>query len=82
MPLLALPPCDCSLVYALAPFAWTSPSFSEGGVRSPAPPGKDKLAGEVKAEAWIAVEGWVLRESISRTRIVDQAPREMDIEVR
>lgn len=71
LPLMASPPLDCCPVYALAPFAWTCPSFSEGGVRSPAPPGKDKLAGEVKAEAWIAVEGCVLREAsiLSRSEI-------------
>lgn len=41
------------------------PSFSEeGGVKSPAPPGKDRDAGEVKALACWAVEGWVVRESI------------------
>ena len=57
LPFEASPPFSCCPVYALAPFACIFPSFSEGGVRSPAPPGKDKLAGEVKAEAWIAVEG-------------------------
>ena len=41
------------------------PSFSEeGGVKSPAPPGKEREAGEVKALACWAVEGWVVRESI------------------
>lgn len=57
LPLEASAPRTCCPVYALAPFAWLCPSFSEGGVRSPAPPGKDRLAGEVKAEAWIAVDG-------------------------
>ena len=48
----------------LAPFAWELPSFSEGGVSSPAPPGKDKEAGEVKAVACCAVDGCVVRVSI------------------
>ena len=43
------------------PFAWLLPSFSEGGV---IPPGKDKEAGEVKAVACCAVEGWVVRVSM------------------
>lgn len=34
-------------------------------MRSPAPPGKDSEAGDVKALACCAVEGWVVRESIS-----------------
>ena len=46
------------------PFAWELPSFSEGGVNSPAPPGKDKEAGEVKAVACCAVDGCVVRVSI------------------
>ena len=48
----------------LAPFAWELPSFSDGGVNSPAPPGKDKEAGEVKAVACCAVDGCVVRVSI------------------
>ena len=40
-------------------------SFSElGGVRSPAPPGKDSDDVAVKARACCALEGWVVRESI------------------
>jgi hypothetical protein len=38
---------------------------SEGGVRSPAPPGKERDWGEVKALAWRAVEGWELSDSIT-----------------
>lgn len=39
-------------------------SFSEGGVKSPAPPGKDRELGAVKALACCAVEGCVVKESI------------------
>lgn len=51
------------------PFAWPLfvplGSFSEdGGVKSPAPPGKDKDAGDVNAFACCAVDGWVVRESM------------------
>lgn len=51
------------LPLAFAPCCWPFnpaklPSFSdEGGVRSPAPPGKDSDAGEVKAFACRAFEG-------------------------
>lgn len=46
------------------PFACEVPSFSEGGVKSPAPPGNDNEAGEVKAVACCAVDGCVVRVSI------------------
>lgn len=40
-------------------------SFSDdGGVRSPAPPGNERDAGEVKAFACCAFEGWVVRLSM------------------
>lgn len=49
----------------LPPFWCCWLSFSdEGGVRSPAPPGKDRDAGEVNALACCAVDGWVVRLSI------------------
>ena len=57
------PFCSCCPFW-YAPFAWGLPSFSEGGVNSPAPPGKDKEAGEVKAVACCAVDGCVVRVSI------------------
>jgi transposase len=40
------------------------PSFSEGGVRSPAPPGYESDVGAVKALAWSAVDGCEFRDSI------------------
>ena len=62
----SVPFCNCCPFWnaPIAPFAWGWPSFSEGGVKSPAPPGKDNEPGEVKAVAWVAVEGWVVRVSI------------------
>jgi hypothetical protein len=56
---------------ACCPFCWPlcNPlaSFSEdGGVKSPAPPGKDNDAGEVKALACCAVDGCVVSESMLR----------------
>lgn len=63
----AFPP-DCwplnPFVGPECPFACEFPSFSEGGVKSPAPPGNDNEAGEVKAVACSAVDGWVVRVSI------------------
>jgi len=62
----AFPPCCCwpftypfaPLVCPELPFTCEVPSFSEeGGVRSPAPPGKDSDDGEVKAFACCAVDG-------------------------
>jgi hypothetical protein len=43
---------------------------SDGGVRSPAPPGKESEAGEVKALACIAVEGWEFRDSLRVSMIM------------
>lgn len=61
----ALPACCCCpFVRPVCPFACDRLSFSEGGVRSPAPPGNDKEAGEVKALACCAVDGWVVSVSI------------------
>jgi hypothetical protein len=53
-------------------------SFSdEGGVRSPAPPGKESEEGEVKARACCAFDGWVVSESMMAileiTRIGDES---------
>ena len=38
--------------------------MSDGGVRSPAPPGKESDAGDVKAFACIAVDGWEFKDSL------------------
>ena len=47
-------------------FSPTLPYFSDdGGVRSPAPPGKDSDEGEVNAFACCAVDGWVWRVSMT-----------------
>lgn len=57
----AFPPCCWPFTIPFAPW----PSFSEeGGVRSPAPPGKDSEFGDVKALACCAVDGWVVSDSI------------------
>jgi hypothetical protein len=46
------------------------PSFSdEGGVNSPAPPGKDSEPGAMKDLACCAFEGWVASESMIAVRI-------------
>lgn len=63
LPLVAFPPACWSFTMPFAP--WTS-FTEEGGVRSPAPPGKESEEGEVKARAWCALDGWVVRESILR----------------
>ena len=56
---------DCSpLTKPFAPLFCCDPSFSDGGVRSPAPPGNDRDAGEVKALACCAVDGCELSESM------------------
>jgi hypothetical protein len=69
LPLVAFPPCcwPFTAPFAACPPAAMIPSFSEdGGVRSPvpAPPGKDREAGEVKALAWCALDGWVVSVSM------------------
>jgi hypothetical protein len=56
-------PLVCPLV--IASFA------SEGGVRSPAPPGKERDWGDVKAFACSAVDGWELRDSITSAAVAD-----------
>lgn len=61
VPPTAFPPCWPFIPFALCAIA----SFSEmGGVKSPAPPGKDSDEVAVKARACCALEGWVVRESI------------------
>lgn len=66
LPAAAFPPCCWPFTIPLAPWPLTMfPSFSEeGGVRSPAPPGNDREAGDVKALACCAVDGWVVSDSI------------------
>ena len=61
------PFCSCWPFWYAPPFAWGLPSFSEGGVSSPAPPGKDNEAGEVKAVACCAVDGCVVSVSMLAT---------------
>ena len=58
------PFCSCWPFGYAPPVAWVLPSFSEGGVSSPAPPGKDNEAGEVKAVACCAVDGCVVSVSM------------------
>lgn len=58
LPSVAFPPVGCWPLTAWASFS------DEGGVRSPAPPGKEREDGEVKARACCALEGWVVRESM------------------
>jgi hypothetical protein len=68
---VALLPCGWPFTFpfALEPPLRCCPSFSEdGGVNSPAPPGKDSDAGPVKALACSAVLGCVVSESIVVTR--------------
>ena len=46
------------------------PSFSdEGGVSSPAPPGKDSEPGAMKDLACCAFAGWVASESMAAVRM-------------
>lgn len=61
LPWLAFAPVCWSFTMPFAP--WTSLT-DEGGVRSPAPPGKESEEGEVNARACCALDGWVVRESI------------------
>lgn len=61
LPLAAFPPACASLPRTFTP--WTS-FTEEGGVRPPAPPGKESEDGEVNARACCALDGWVVRESI------------------
>lgn len=58
----ALPPCNGPFTNPDLPFACCDcPSFSDdGGVRWPAPPGKDSEVGAVKSRACCAVDGWVM----------------------
>lgn len=66
LPLTAFAPGCWPFTFPFAPWAPIAmfPSLSEGGVKSPAPPGKEREAGDVKARACCALEGWVVRESI------------------
>ena len=67
---VTFPPC-CRLLDWVPLIAFASFS-EEGGVKSPAPPGNDKEAGDVNAFACCAVEGWVVSDSMTMSASLKQ----------